>query len=1236
MRIVIDLQGAQSESRFRGIGRYSLSLAEAIITNGTRHEIFLLLNGAFKESIDEIRQTLGNSLPTENIRVWDAPELPSGSSVINSQWRERAEMIREAVIANVNPDVVLITSLFEGQISDAVVSVGLFETNIPTAVVLYDLIPLVHQELYLENEEVRAWYLHKIESLLRADLILTISESSRREAIQYLAIAETRIETIGAASHSKFVRRSIDTTQSERMREEFGLRNSFILYTGGIDHRKNTERLIAAFALLPSKVREENQLVVVCSVQDAERERLLNVGSEHGLVPGELVLTGYIPDEDLIALYNMCSLFVFPSWHEGFGLPALEAMACGKAVIAANSSSLPEILGRDDALFDPFDTGQMAAKISLILSDPVLRRDLEEHGMNRAQLFSWDITANRALEALERKFEGQEKIARPENLDSRLKLAYFSPLPPAQSGISNYSAELIPELAKYYDLEIIIVQDDISNMMPSSHYPIRTLDWFRSHANEYDRILYHMGNSSYHIEIQEMSEQFPGVVVLHDFYLSALSLQRASRDSDLGRLFREFYDSHGYRALDEYSQSEDLGELLWSYPCCISVHSNALGLIVHSNFSKSLVQRYFPSVTPADYTTITQLKTPRIRTDRDVARAMLGIAENDFVICSFGLLGPNKANYRLLRSWLDSQLVAHSNARLIFVGENEKGTYGQALEDAISKIHVRGSIKITGWVSDDTYRLYLDAADVSVQLRSLSRGETSASVLECMLSGLPVIVNANGSMAELNPNAVWMLQDEFTDGDLTSALEALWSDPKQRETLGSAARREILEKNKPHICGERYFEAIEGFYLQRSRNLKELVSSIASIDSDSISDDEAKRWAASIDRSIPLRGRQRQILVDISILVQLDARSGIQRVVRNILREWISNPPSGYRLEPVYAKGGEGYKYARAFMLNFIGFHGVTLADDPICYAAGDIFLGLDLAHGVVLDNREFYRTLRRYGVDVRFVVYDLLPITLPEIFLSGVADLHKAWLDVITESEGVICISKAVADEVREWLKSDEERNSRFVKVDHFHLGADLDGVIPTTGVPDDSAFALETIKATRSFLMVGTLEPRKGHFEVLAAFENLWAAGVDVCLVIVGKEGWLVESLAEKIKGHPRFGKQLFWFSSVSDEFLAQIYGAASCLIAASKGEGFGLPLIEAAQHNLPIIARDIPVFREVAGAHASYFTSDEPEDLARDVVAWLEKFDAGEHPLSTDMPHLTWAESANQLAEVLLRGK
>ena len=1236
MRIVIDLQGAQSENRFGGIGRYSLSLTEAIIANGTRHEIFLLLNGAFKEAIDEIRQTLGNSLPTENIRVWDAPELPSGSSVIKSQWRERAEMIREAAIANVNPDVVLITSLFEGQISDAVVSVGLFETNIPTAVVLHDLIPLVHQELYLENEEVRAWYLHKIESLLRADLILTISESSRREAIQYLAVAETRIETIGAASHGKFVRQSIDTAQAERMCEEFGLRNSFILYTGGIDHQKDIESLIAAFALLPSKVREENQLVIVCSVQDQERERLLNVGSEHGLVPGELVLTGYIPDEDLIALYNMCLLFVFPSWHEGFGLPALEAMACGKAVIAANSSSLPEILGRDDALFDPFDTGQMSAKISSILSDPVLRRDLEEHGINRAQLFSWDITAKRALEALERKFEGQEKIARAENLDSRLKLAYFSPLPPAQSGISYYSAELLPELANYYDLDIIVVQDDISNMMPSSPYRIRTLDWFQSHANEYDRILYHMGNSPYHVEILEMSEQFPGVVVLHDFFLSSLSAHRASRDSDQGRLFRDFYDSHGYRALKEYSQSKNLGELLWSYPCCLSVHSNALGLIVHSNFSKSLVQRYFPSVIPADYTTIPLLRSPRIRTDRDVARAMLGIAENDFVICSFGLLGPSKANDRLLRSWLDSQLAAQSNARLIFVGENEKGQYGQALEGTISKSRVRGRIKITGWVSDDKYRLYLDAADVAVQLRTLARGETSASALECMLSGLPVIVNANGSMAELNPKAVWMLQDEFTNGELTSVLEALWSDPKQRETLGSAARREILEKNKPHICGEQYFEAIEGFYLQKSRNIKELISKVASIDPDSISDDDAKLWAASIDRSIPLRGRQRQILVDITAVVQYDLKTGIQRVVRNILREWINNPPSGYRLEPVYAKGGEGYKYARAFMLNFIGFHGVKLADDPICYAAGDIFLGLDLAHSVVVDNREFYKTLRRYGVDVRFVVYDLLPITLPEFFPPESDNYHRAWLDVITKSDGVICISKAVADEVREWLKTDEERNLHSVKIDYFHLGADLDEVISTTGVSSDSASALETIKASRSFLMVGTVEPRKGHSEVLAAFENLWAAGVNVCLVIVGKEGWMVKPLVKKIESHAQLGKKLFWFSSVNDSNLKQIYEVASCLIAASKGEGFGLPLIEAAQHNLPIFARDIPVFREVAGVHATYFTSDAPEYLARDVVAWLEKFEIGEHPLSSDMSYLTWAESAGQLADVLLRGK
>jgi len=170
----------------------------------------------------------------------------------------------------------------------------------------------------------------------------------------------------------------------------------------------------------------------------------------------------------------------------------------------------------------------------------------------------------------------------------------------------------------------------------------------------------------------------------------------------------------------------------------------------------------------------------------------------------------------------------------------------------------------------------------------------------------------------------------------------------------------------------------------------------------------------------------------------------------------------------------------------------------------------------------------------------------------------------------------------------------------------------------------------------MVGTIEPRKGHAQTLAAFELSWAEGMDTNLVIVGKQGWMVEKLVEKLRHHPELGRRLFWLEGISDEYLEKVYASCTCLIAASEGEGFGLPLIEAAQHKLPIIARDIPVFHEVAGEHAFYFKGKEPDDLAKAVQKWLELYRSGQHPKSDDMPWLTWNESASQLLDIIIAGK
>jgi len=154
-----------------------------------------------------------------------------------------------------------------------------------------------------------------------------------------------------------------------------------------------------------------------------------------------------------------------------------------------------------------------------------------------------------------------------------------------------------------------------------------------------------------------------------------------------------------------------------------------------------------------------------------------------------------------------------------------------------------------------------------------------------------------------------------------------------------------------------------------------------------------------------------------------------------------------------------------------------------------------------------------------------------------------------------------------------------------------------------------------------------------------------VDANLVIVGKEGWkdfpeelrrTIPEIVSRLRHHPELGRRLFWLEGISDEYLELIYATCTCLIAASEGEGFGLPLIEAAQHKLPIIARDIPVFREVAGNHALYFSGKEPLDLARGIKEWLALHRFGKYPKSDGMTWLTWKESAERLKDIIINDR
>jgi glycosyltransferase involved in cell wall biosynthesis len=245
------------------------------------------------------------------------------------------------------------------------------------------------------------------------------------------------------------------------------------------------------------------------------------------------------------------------------------------------------------------------------------------------------------------------------------------------------------------------------------------------------------------------------------------------------------------------------------------------------------------------------------------------------------------------------------------------------------------------------------------------------------------------------------------------------------------------------------------------------------------------------------------------------------------------------------------------------------------------------------------------------------------------------AWLNTVAEvADGLICISRSVADELRAWLAKSKPLRLQSISLGFFHLGADLRASQPTMGLSEDAAHVLEKLRSRPSFLVVGTLEPRKGHRQTLAALERLWAEGVDVNLVIVGKQGWRIDELVRRIEHHPEYRSRLLWMQAISDQMLEEIYRNSSALLAPSEGEGFGLPLIEAAQYALPIIARDIPVFREVAGDHAYYFRGEDAQSLANALRHWLS---LGRNiPDSSAIPRLTWHQSSRQLLEIVLSGR
>lgn len=1050
MRIVIDMQGAQARLTRLDSSCYITKLARAIALQSGEHEIILALSELFDGTIEAIRAQFHGVLPSENIHVWSAPGPVNRLDSDNEGRAKAAELIREAFLANLKPDLVLLSNVFDSADNELIFTIGVLEQSMRSVVVLESL-----DKSYAGDVTPRGLYwAQQIQQIRRAELVMVIPPLDPQYVSQVLGLPAAQVKSLSANTATDFEAPSL---------------------------------------------REDAEAVLALLAQG-------NMQKEH-----------------------------------------------------VSTSGL------------------------------------------------------------------------------RQRLAYVSPLPPQKSGIAGYSADLLPELSRYYDIDVVTDHLHVNDPWILANCQVRSVEWFRQNALRYQRVIYHFGNNPMHAFMFELLDEIAGVVVLHDFYLSDVQWYCQAHGIKPEVWIKELYQGHGYKAVADFHR-DGVHSTLSKYPGSLGVINQALGVIVHSNYSESLARQWYGE--KARCSAIPLLRVPAMNLDRERARAALGLSSDDFVVCSFGFMGKTKLNHRLLAAWEGSPMLRQdSSCKLFFVGQNEASNYGQDIERHLKKRQQSSSVSIVGWTDALTYELYLAAADVGVQLRELSRGETSAAVLDCLNYGLATVINANGGMADLPDDVLVKLEDDFSDAQLTQALEWLRSEPASRASLGALAATYVRSSHAPAYCAQRYFESIEAYYLDHNR-YQTFMSAVGHVLNDFSESVDIVAMSKSIALNQPSAVGLRRIYVDVSALIRVDLRTGIQRVVRALLLALIESPPTGYLFEPIFLSdsGGEWHwRYARNFMLSLMGCPTGWLLDEPVDMQPGEQFLGLDFSGSFIVQSgrRGVFSRLRERGVKTSFVVYDLIPIQFEEHFPAGTKEDHADWLYEISKADAALCISASVAADLQRWVAAHgAPRLSRSpLQTSWFHLGADLGASKPSNGLAQSANEVLECLRSVPSFLSVGTIEPRKGHAQTLAAFDLLWALGEQVNLVIVGKEGWMVDTLCARLRNHPQLNKRLFWLEGISDEYLEKVYAASSCLLAASQGEGFGLPLIEAAQHKLPILARALPVFREVAGEHAAFFEGDSAQSLADAISKWLQDHRNGSTIDSVDMPWLTWRQSAEQLKQALV---
>ncbi len=745
--LIVDCQVFQSGAKDRGMGKYTYELLNhlGVVANQNFSEVIFLFNSSLdvNENVEKMltKQFINGKI--EHLHLDLANNLVDTGKVL----KKNKNILNRYIVKSkfVKPKY-LIPSLFLYEICPA------FPDNATKLLLFYDLIPYLYFERYEQSEATYDQnYLERFNIVFEADVIYTISETVANDMSIFIGIPQDRLFNIDG---SAVKRKHLSTKKPKAMNQVPG---DYILMPSGEDLRKNNMRGVKGFKAFNDKHKGKYRLIITSTFTEETKKKLRDISKN-------VIFSGDVSEEELAWLYKNCASVYFPTEYEGLGMPILEGIDFNKPIACSNIAVFNEMSLDGFTYFDPHDEADMAQAIEESLSTKINSSAYKQI----SERFTWEESVKKLVKASR---EAQPNI---KTAKQKKRIAVVCPDPTGFSAIGKVVMESHYVMTQYFDIDYYFEAGPNHrkirvNLLPAVANCKNISELDSELTSKYEAVVYHVGNSEYHLQTVTKALTIPGIVIFHDTNLRGL------------------YDSlheHGYISDDRKRAEKKLDSLLNSKSKMIgSIANNQKAILCHSLYAKKAIEDVLTKNVP--------VSSANLPVSASVLNSQ-SVKKRHMNIGLAGILAEIKGT-KFIDLLLESKYF--NGAKIFLIGHT-------FLNDAeVKRLRGLKQIEFIGDPTDLEFQTYLSKLDILINYRERYNGETSLSTLEALRHGVVPVVRSIGWYSEL-PDEI--IKKAKTSNEVLPLVRSLIKDEQLRVSMSTEAQK-IIHKDFNHY---QYSEAL--------------------------------------------------------------------------------------------------------------------------------------------------------------------------------------------------------------------------------------------------------------------------------------------------------------------------------------------------------------------------------------------------------------------------------------------